>query len=42
MRTSTRWWKILVGALDKFNVKPADKNTLLGVLGPMKSDIVEK
>ena len=32
----------LVGALDKFNVKPADKNTLLGVLGPMKSDIVEK
>jgi hemoglobin len=32
----------LVGALDKFNVKPADKNTLLGVLGPMKTDIVEK
>ena len=32
----------LVGALDKFNVKPADKNALLGVLGPMKSDIVEK
>ena len=32
----------LVGALDKFNVKAADKNTLLGVLGPMKSDIVEK
>src|SRR5215813_4028233 len=28
----------LVGALDKFNVKPADKNALLGVLGPMKSD----
>jgi hemoglobin len=32
----------LVGALDKFMVKEADKNTLLGVLGPMKSDIVEK
>ncbi len=32
----------LVGALDKFNVKEADKNALLGVLGPMKSDIVEK
>jgi len=32
----------LVGALDKFKVKEADKNTLLGVLGPMKSDIVEK
>lgn len=32
----------LVGALDKFKVKDADKNTLLGVLGPMKSDIVEK
>jgi|HubBroStandDraft_6_1064221.scaffolds.fasta_scaffold294639_2 hemoglobin len=32
----------LVGALDKFKVKEADKNTLLGVLGPMKGDIVEK
>jgi hemoglobin len=32
----------LVKSLDKFNVKPADKNALLGVLGPMKSDIVEK
>ena len=32
----------LVGALDKFKVKEADKNALLGVLGPMKSDIVEK
>ncbi len=32
----------LVGALDKFHVKEADKNALLGVLGPMKSDIVEK
>jgi hemoglobin len=32
----------LVGALDKFHVKEADKNALLGVLGPMKKDIVEK
>jgi len=32
----------LVGALDKFHVKEADKHTLLSVLGPMKSDIVEK
>ncbi|HUI81141.1 MAG TPA: group 1 truncated hemoglobin [Bryobacteraceae bacterium] len=32
----------LVGALDKFHVKETDKNALLGVLGPMKSDIVEK
>jgi hemoglobin len=32
----------LVGALDKLKVKEADKNALLGVLGPMKSDIVEK
>jgi hemoglobin len=32
----------LVAALDKFMVKPADKQALLGVLGPMKSDIVEK
>lgn len=32
----------LVGALDKFNVPAAEKNELLGALGPMKSDIVEK
>jgi len=32
----------LVKALDQFKVKEADKNALLGVLGPMKSDIVEK
>lgn len=32
----------LVAALDKFKVAEADKNALLGVLGPMKSDIVEK
>lgn len=32
----------LVGALDKFKVAPADKQTLLGVLGPMKKDIVER
>jgi len=32
----------LVGALDKFKVAPEDKQTLLGVLGPMKKDIVEK
>jgi hemoglobin len=32
----------LVAALDKFKVKEADKNALLGVLGPMKKDIVEK
>jgi hemoglobin len=32
----------LVAALDKGGVKPADKMALLGVLGPMKSDIVEK
>jgi hemoglobin len=30
----------LVGALDKFKVAAADKNALLGVLGPMKADIV--
>src|SRR5580658_6280392 len=30
----------LVGALDKLKVAAADKNTLLGVLGPMKGDIV--
>jgi hemoglobin len=32
----------LVGALDKFNVAGKDKDTLLGVLGPMKADIVEQ
>jgi len=32
----------LVAALDKAGVKAADKAALLGVLGPMKSDIVEK
>jgi hemoglobin len=32
----------LVASLDKLHVKEADKNALLGVLGPMKSDIVEK
>jgi hemoglobin len=32
----------LVGALDKFKVAAADKDTLLGVLGPMKKHIVEK
>ena len=32
----------LVAALDKFKVAEADKNTLLGILGPMKADIVEK
>lgn len=32
----------LSGALDKFHVATADKNTLLGVLSPMKKDIVEK
>jgi hemoglobin len=32
----------LVGALDKFKVKEADKNALLGALGSMKSEIVEK
>jgi hemoglobin len=32
----------LTGSLDKFKVAPDDKNTLLGVLGPMKKDIVEK
>jgi hemoglobin len=30
----------LVGALDKFKVAEADKNSLLAVLGPMKADIV--
>ena len=32
----------LVGALDKFKVGEKEKNELLGVLGPMKTDIVEK
>jgi hemoglobin len=32
----------LVAALDKAGVKPADKNALLGALGPMKGDIVTK
>jgi hypothetical protein len=32
----------LVGALDKFNVALKDKDALMGVLGPMKSDIAEK
>jgi len=32
----------LVKALDKFNVPAAEKNELLGALGPMKPDIVEK
>jgi hemoglobin len=32
----------LVAALDKFHVKETDKNALLGALGPMKGDIVEK
>jgi len=32
----------LVAALNKFNVGDTEKNQLLGVLGPMKGDIVEK
>jgi len=32
----------LVATLDKLKVKEADKNALLGVLGPMKKDIVSK
>jgi hemoglobin len=32
----------LVGALDKFKVGDKEKNDLLGVLGPMKGDIVTK
>ncbi len=32
----------LVGALDKFHVGEKEKGELLGALGPMKSDIVEK
>ena len=31
----------LVGALDKFNVPAAEKDELLGILGPLKSQIVE-
>ncbi|HMQ63248.1 MAG TPA: group 1 truncated hemoglobin [Flavilitoribacter sp.] len=30
----------LVAALDQFNVPDQEKNDLLGILGPMKSDIV--
>ena len=32
----------LVSALDKFKVGPHEKDQLLGALGPMKTDIVEK
>ncbi|MGD1092460.1 MAG: group 1 truncated hemoglobin [Bryobacteraceae bacterium] len=32
----------LVGALDKFKVGEKEKSELLGALGPMQSDIVEK
>ena len=32
----------LVGALDAFHVGAHEKDQLLGALGPMKSDIVEK
>jgi hemoglobin len=32
----------LAGALDKFKVGEKEKGKLLGALGPMKSDIVEK
>ena len=32
----------LVDALDKFKVGEKEKGDLLGALGPMKSDIVEK
>ena len=32
----------LVGALDKFKVGKMEKDQLLGALGPMKTDIVEK
>jgi hemoglobin len=31
----------LVASLDKFNVPQREKNELLGILGPMKKDIVE-
>jgi len=32
----------LVWALDKLHVGKTEKNDLLGALGPMKADIVEK
>jgi hemoglobin len=32
----------LVATLDKFKVGEREKNDLLGALGPMKKDIVEK
>jgi hemoglobin len=32
----------LVGALDRFKVGAHEKEQLLGALGPMKGDIVEK
>jgi hemoglobin len=32
----------LVGALDALKVPAKEKNELLGALGPMKKDIVEK
>jgi hemoglobin len=32
----------LVGALDALKVQAKEKNELLGALGPMKKDIVEK
>ena len=32
----------LVAALDKFKVPAHEKEQLLGALGPMKTDIVEK
>jgi hemoglobin len=32
----------LVGALDRFKVGPREKEQLLGALGPMKTDIVER
>ncbi len=32
----------LVTTLDKFHVGQREKNELLGVLGPMQSDIVEQ
>jgi hemoglobin len=31
----------LVATLDKFNVPQAEKDELLGILGPLKSQIVE-
>lgn len=34
--------KDLAAALDKFHVGDREKNDLLGALGPMKTDIVEK